>query len=42
MQVDADDVVGFKFVGDFAIADARDHGCQIFGVFYEVSWLTGS
>src|SRR5690242_18596663 len=36
MQVDADDVIGFEFVRDFAIPDASDHGSQIFGLLHEV------
>ena len=36
MQVDTDDIIGFKFVRDFAVAYAGDHGCQVFSVLYEV------
>ena len=36
MQVDAHDIVGFKFVGDSAVAYAGDHGCEGLALFYEV------
>ena len=36
MQVDADEIVGFKFVGHCAVTYAGDHGCQAFALFHEV------
>lgn len=36
MQVDADDIVGFKFVGDCAVTYAANHGCQTFALFHEI------
>jgi hypothetical protein len=36
MQVDADDIVGFKLVGDCAVTDAANHGCQAFALFHEI------
>ena len=36
MQVDANEIVGFKFVGHRAVTYAGDHGRQGFGLFHEV------
>src|SRR4051812_4462950 len=36
MQVDANDVVGFKFVCDCTVTDASDHRCKFVALFHEV------
>src|SRR5690242_16831423 len=36
MQVDANDVIGFEFVRNFAIAYAGDHRREAFSLFHEV------
>ena len=36
IQVDADDIVGFKFVGNRAVTHAGNHGCQVFALFHKI------
>jgi len=36
IQVDANNIVCFKFVGDCAIAYAGNHGCHAFALFHEI------
>ena len=36
MQVDADDIIRFEFIGDRAVTYAGDHGCQGFALFHEI------
>ncbi len=36
IRIDANNVVGFKFVRDCAVTHAGNHGCQAFALFHEI------
>ena len=36
IQVEANNIVGFKFVWDCAVTYAGNHGCQAFALFHKI------
>ncbi len=36
IQIDANDILGFKFVRDRAVTHASNHGCQAFALFHKI------